>query len=286
MERGVLLIAYGKRGYGFAAYNLAFSIKYYNPKIKVAILYEKATLDQVPHNVFDSMVEMPPDMYMDGPFYNPAKAKINALANLPYEQTLYLDVDTFCCQDIMPLFDQFNQDFVVDIFGSGGYGTEIPYDVWAKHEDSFPFFGLEQDQLWHTTNTSWYFAKRDSMVVRDMYKMLKHYLAKGFPQNKLKQKWGKYLPDELLFSGVLSRLNTSPQVIKPMYFCNDYQSGTDVTNKYYFLSMYGNGKGLTLVKPHWYDFIDKTLKIMFDMRGMKHNFKVAYIQEDKHLNNR
>lgn len=286
MDKGVLLIAYGRRGYGFAAYNLAFSIKYHNPNIKIAILFEKQTLDQVPHNVFDKMIEMPDAMYKTNGFYDPAKAKINALVNLPYKHTLYLDVDTFCCRDIEPLFSQFNEDFVVDIFGSGPKGTEIPYDVWAHHEDSYPFFSLDDDTIWHTTNTSWFYATRNSKTVKDLYKMLKHYLSKGFERKLLKNKWGKYFPDELLFSGCLSKMECDVQVVKPMYFCNDYRSGTEITNEYYFLSMYGNGKGNTLVKPHWFDFIDKTLKIMFDLRGMKHNFKVSYIQEDKHLNNR
>lgn len=286
MDKGILLIAYGKRGYGFAAYNLAFSIKYYNPNIRISILYEKSTLSQVPHDVFDKMIEMPESLYKTNGFYDPAKAKINALNNLPYDNTLYLDVDAFCCRNIEPLFDQFENDFVVDIFGSGNKCDEIPYDVWANHEDSFPFFGLENDVTWYTTNTSWFFAKKKSKKVKDLYKMLKFYLSKNFPRQKLKNKWGVYFPDELLFSGCISKIGEDQQILKPMYFCNDYRSGTEITNEFFLLSMYGNGKGSTLVKPHWFDFIDKSLKIMFDLRGMKHNFKVSYIQEDKHLNNR
>ena len=34
----ILLIAFGKRGYAYAAYNLAFSLKHFSPALKITIL--------------------------------------------------------------------------------------------------------------------------------------------------------------------------------------------------------------------------------------------------------
>lgn len=284
-QTGVLLIAYGKRGYGFAAYNLAFSIKYFNPSIHITLWCEQSTVDQISSEMFDDVVVMPDSWYKDGHHYNPAKAKIHVVGHAPYDQTLYIDVDTMCTKDLDPLINQLSSsksEVIVDVFGSGKKGDDIPYDVWAKHEDSFPFFALEETDTWYTTNTSWFFVRRGKSS-REHYNMLRYFHDKRFPLNKLKNKWGKYLPDELLFSGVLSRLGGC-DVVKPMYFCNDYITGTEAMSKYYFLSMYGNGNGRTLVKPHWWDFIDATLKNMYADRGMKHKYKVSYVQEDKHLN--
>ena len=40
MTQGVVLLAANKRSYAFFAYNLAMSIKYHNPNIKIALLHD------------------------------------------------------------------------------------------------------------------------------------------------------------------------------------------------------------------------------------------------------
>ena len=47
MTKGIVLLAFGKRGYGFAAYNLAVSIRAFNKTIPITVYKDEIAFSQV-----------------------------------------------------------------------------------------------------------------------------------------------------------------------------------------------------------------------------------------------
>ena len=108
-NEGVVLFAFGKVGYYQAAYNLAYSIKYHSPNVKISLFVDdikkckNATGDI--NNYVDSLNEIEhSDLYVDGKF-DPAMLKVSLYKYLPFKNNLYLDVDAICLKDIQPLID-------------------------------------------------------------------------------------------------------------------------------------------------------------------------------------
>src|SRR5690242_8738959 len=109
MTRGIFIIAFGKRGYGFAAYNLAFSIKKFSPDIPITLWCESKTIEQLDpekQRVFDDILFIPQSLLTP---FDPCRIKTNFYDFLPYDITLLLDADSLALKDITPAFDGFEQ---------------------------------------------------------------------------------------------------------------------------------------------------------------------------------
>ena len=100
MTKGIFLIAFGKRGYAFAAYNMAYSLKYFNKDLKICLFHDdkimKHLTDQMPLSdidVFDDYVEIPQEILFSDGNLDPCLTKISMYDYLPYDYNLFLDVD-------------------------------------------------------------------------------------------------------------------------------------------------------------------------------------------------
>ena len=73
----IVLVAFGKRGYGLMAHNLAFSIKHHNPNIKIGLWIDEALSKQLPdRSLFDDVRILSGSDYRDKKGkIDPAKAK-------------------------------------------------------------------------------------------------------------------------------------------------------------------------------------------------------------------
>lgn len=281
METGVLIIAFGARGYHFAAYNLCLSIKHKNHDVKIAIYCD--------NNKIVDYAQCGADIIKEVSFsHEPGFNKINVLSDLPFENTLYLDADGICMKDPLPLLEDLikqNKFFMCDIFGSGKFGSEIEYDLWAKHEDSFDFFTIDKDQSWNTTQTSWMFCRKGKEL-DNFTKQLRFYWQKGFPKEKLKNKWGRFMPDELFFSGIVSKNNIDASYhSRPMFYGIEYlQNLGTIKHNHYFMALHGNGIGRTLTKLDYWEYYDRLMHAICKEMGQPFNYKGFYLAKDKITN--
>lgn len=283
MQRGIILLAHGKRGYGFAAVNLARSIKEYCD-IPITLFHDDTTIAQVPKEYLtfiDNFVKLDDEFYETGRV-EPGRAKLLCADKSPYDKTLYLDVDALCMKDITPMFDKLNgTPITCQQMGEGNYGDEdIKYDGWSNHEFTFPFFDLSTEARWKTTQTSWFYIEKGTPLLIELFR----YYDKRYPLEKLKYQWAGFIPDEIVWSGVMSKNNV--ELYKPdnvIYFGGDFLQHTEIVENYYLLSLYGNGNGKTLVRPMYFELYDRIMHKLWGDKGLEHQFKCSFIMKDKIL---
>ena len=250
-DKGIVLFAFGKRGYAFAAYNLAYSIKHLC-NLNVTLVCDKHTRDRIP-NVFDNIIILEAGEYKNETRVDPAKVKTNMYGYLPYKHNLYLDVDAVMTKDINPFMDKLiEQDkfYLTDVIDSGGYDDTISYSIWASNEDVWDRFELDKSATLPAVQSSWAYIRKDESS-KSFFNQVKEEYDKGFSKDKLTMHWGGTLPDELFYSAVCAKNALVPKIDeRPIFFGNNYSELTDreICEKYYLLAIYGNGKGRTLTK--------------------------------------
>lgn len=283
-KSGVILLAHGKRGYGFAAVNMAFSIKEHSPNIHITLFHDDKVLDQVPKKYLtfiDNYVKLDDEFYETGRI-EPGRAKLLAADKSPYDNTLYLDVDGICVNDITPIFERLKGNPILcQQMGEGGFGDEdIKYDGWSQHDFTFPFFDLSPHTIWKTTQTSWFYIEKGTPLLLELFR----YYDKRYPLDKLKYQWAGFIPDEIVWSGVMSKHNVELYKQQDViYFGTDYITHDEIKANYFFLSLYGNGNGVTLVRPMYFDLYDRILHMAYAKHGLEHQFKCHFIMKDKIL---
>jgi len=286
----IILLAFGKRGYGFAAYNLAESLKYFNNDVFVHLMYSPNATEQLTKAqkmVFDKYEEMPESYYMTNGKIDPGKAKVSFYKHLIYENALYIDVDSLALQDITPFFNKLQEKegfFYTDVWGYGGFNDEIEYNLWATNENIYNFFKLdkEKDKI-NAVNTSYMFVRKGEEAENFFNKLQENYSQ--FPMELLLRKWGLTMPDEIIYTGTMAQLNINPKtdLPRPVFFGNKIseKSVTQLQKEYYLLSIYGDNGARKLTRLMYLDWYNGLIK-HYDFGG----YKWSYIMPDKHLNNK
>lgn len=268
MTKGIILLAYGKPDYIFMAAHLIASIKRYSPDLNIAVLCDGA-IDYMPDRykaMVDQTIHIDADHLFTRGQIDPGKAKCNLIHYLPYDKNLYLDVDALCLKDLTPLFDT-DKPFLTEVSGTGGKNDKIEYNHWATTENEWFEFGLKEDATFRTIQSSSMYFERGKFCDK-----LQKHLTKclSFPMSKLANNWGKHLPDELIYSGALAQLEYDPAFEEPVCFFGHKTSPlgfTELQEKFYVLSMYGNGKGNTLVREAYKDWYNRlNYKLHKDMK--------------------
>lgn len=94
MKQGVTLIAVGNDAYLRWAVNMAASIRYHSPDIKIQLITSEDLAAKAESKWFDIVTVADKDLYTDtdGRFF-PAKLKTGLYNLLCFYETVYLDVD-------------------------------------------------------------------------------------------------------------------------------------------------------------------------------------------------
>lgn len=282
-------MAFGKRGYYYAAFNMAQSIKYYNPQINITLVHDGGHINELHHlGFFHKVIQIDKnDLYDDGVLMSPAKAKINVYKYLQYDHNLYLDVDGMALQDVEPILThcmEMDKPYLTEVRGSGKKGDKINYDIWAKHTVTWPFFDLDENASWPAIQSSFaYIRKCDES--KKIFDLANEYYNKGFDTKNLTMKWGGTVPDELIFSGTCAKLGYNPNAkIYPIFFGWQHVTITltQISDKYRVLSLYGNGKGKTLTKRIYIEYYDRLMRAICREQGVPYVYKSLHIMRDKH----
>lgn len=287
-------MAFGKRGYYFAAYNIAFTIKEFGCNVPIHLVVDSiANLKKyLGHgiNYFDSIIEMEPGHIR---LNDPAWSKLHLNHYITTDNALYLDVDAVAVKDITPLIEQLEAIKRPYIAHTVGYhtlkeGNEIPSMQWAWANDLWEHFELSEDAVLPAINSSLVWINK--VGAEPIYKKALEFYAN--PLQKLRNKWGGVQPDELYMNVALAALGIDPSMDGKG---NDDKEGLihfamkrtlttlEVREKFYLQSYYG-GKGFT--NKFYTDWCDKILRDLHAAKGINHNYTLDKIITDKHANKR
>lgn len=289
-DTGIVLISLGKRGYGFAAFNLALSLKHYSPEIPIHLIHDGRSISQLDTlTYFDSLQRIEQEDYLTKGQLDPGKAKARIYKYLPFKHNLYLDVDALAFKDITPFIEEkiaLDKYYLTDVLGVSAKDKPRNYSIWANDTDIWNFFGLDDAQQFPAIQSSWAYIKK-GREAKKLFNLVSKNYDRGFPVDRLSIDWGKTIPDELIFGGSLAQLNyIPPRLPEPIFrgWKFDDRSPSELAEAYYFLSIYGNGTGRSLTKLKYWKLYDKRLEILNKEYGRQHQYKGAYIKADKHAN--
>lgn len=271
--KGVLILALNKQSYACAAFNLALSIKHFNPDLHITLISDNNhhhCFKTEHYSPFNFIAEIDKDDSLNEGKFCPAKAKLSLYKYSTYSETLYIDADSICFKNLDSLFEKLNGNkFKSNVVND--------YTQWTDSDKFKDFFGVQQGQA---INSSWiYFEKQGE----EIFKTAQKYYDQKFPIEKLKQKWGNSLPDELFFNGALEKLKIYSEVHYPVMFFDDRKderSTSKLQEDFYFMTFYGNDNSTRLHFREWYD------KYMFNIctkYGIAHSFKMGNIIANKHV---
>jgi hypothetical protein len=290
----IILMAFGKRGYYFAAYNIAFSIKEFGCNTPIHLVVDSiANLTKnIGHgvNVFDSIIEMEPQHLRSG---DPAWSKLHLHHYITTDNALYLDVDAVAVKDITPLITLLQESNKPYIAHTVGYhtlkeGNDIQSMQWAWANDLWAHFGLAEEAILPAINSSLVWISK--VGAEPIYKKALEFYQNPLP--KLRMKWGGGQPDELYMNAALAALGIDPSFDGKG---NDDKEGMihfgmkrtlttlEVREKFYLQSYFG-GKGFT--NKFYTDWCDKILRDLHATKGINHNYTLDKIIQDKHANKR
>lgn len=296
MTKGIVMLAFGKRGYGFAAYNLAVSIRTFNKTIPITCYHDEVAFSQIEKEklaIFDTMLPLKRELIYNNGMFDPGHAKVNLYDLYPYDLNLYLDVDAICLKDIAPLFEIMESKpdfFYTHIIGTHTIdkGRDFKSMQWAWADDIWEHFKLKKDDVFYATNSS-YQIVRKCPKAKALYDQIKKNYANPIPIEKLRMLWGGGQPDELYMNAALCQLKISADMnTDVMFFGGDLNhTFTDIENKFYFLSLYGGqAANVSTTRLKYREWADRLMHFNFKKRGEEHIYKTEYVMVDKHAGNR
>lgn len=296
---GVVLLAFGKIQYYWAAYNLAFSIKKHSPNVSITLLFDDMlkAVSQCPDMMkyADSIAEIDAaDIYTNKKL-DPGKVKVNLYKYLPYDRNLYLDVDAIALKDIQPMIDELAQSGKDYISHCVGYhtidkGRDFKEMQWAYADKIWAHFNLLESYVMPAINSSMQWIVKGSQT-EAIYRTAKDlYFNHSMHVKDLRQKWGGGQPDELYMNVALAIHGIDP-ALKHYDKIKGSEGGMihfamtrgltyqEVTDNYYLQSYYG-GAGFT---PRFYvDWLDRMLNADFKAIGKRHIYQISRIAENKY----
>jgi predicted GH43/DUF377 family glycosyl hydrolase len=289
MTKGIFLVSFGKRGYSYAAYNMAVSLKHFNPDLKIALFHDKSIFDHIAGNelhVFDQFIEIPEKIKFTEGVLDPCRVKINMCDYLPFDYNLYLDVDGIALQDLSVAIDELitlGGHYYTHVFDSKTLldGNQNDQMVWAWMSDIYEHYKLSEDVALPSTNSSFQFIKKCEKS-KELFAQIQKNYEIPIPIERLRLRWGGGQPDELYLNVALAQLGWE-QTKHYTFLGNRLSEMTfeEIERNFYILSIFG-GKGFT--REMYMEWYDRKLFDYFEAQGKEHRYKRNSIIHDKHAN--
>lgn len=264
------------------AHNLAVSIKHHSPGIPIHLIATERSLKEVTdRSMFDSI-----ELLDDDPS-DPGKFKAGIYDLMPFDATLFLDVDGLCLQPVEPMFDRlidsgaYYATFINEVYDINSPNI-LPQMWWAYRQDIWEHCGFDHSTKFPATQSSIQFIRRSDKTA-EMYTHFKEAFDNPIPLERLRNKWGGGQPDELYLNIALARMGEWHHIGESsMYFGNTAAKRPhEIAQDYTFLSLFGNRSN---IKPMYWDYYDRILMKIQASRGQRHNFKGHILRSDKIAN--
>ena len=288
MTKGIFLIAFGKRGYSYAAWNLAFSLKKFSPGLNITLWAGNDIIEHIAPEmryVFDSITDIPQEMLSK---YDPGKIKVNLYNYLPYDYNLVLDVDSLALHDIEKEFDKMiasGYHYYTSIQGTYqmGDGETFTQLWWSTPKQVFEHFHISEDAIFPATNSSWQFIKKCDKSEKQ-FNLTKEFYDNPIPISELKNNWGGHQPDELYLNASLAVVGFKKWENDIIFFGSNNNSRTDtqLANDFALLSFYGGRK---TTKLRYRELYDRLMNQYIREKKMPYYYKMVHIMPDKMVNN-
>lgn len=297
--KGVVLLAFGKVQYYWAAYNLAFSIRKHNTKISITVLFDDPikALSNCPEfmQYVNHIGHIAADDINTNKKLDPGKVKVNLYKYLPYDCNLYLDVDAIALKDIQPMIDELSQSGKDYVSHCVGYhtidkGRDFKEMQWAWADKMWEHFNLLPSFVMPAINSSMQWIVKGSQT-EAIYRTAKDlYYNNPIAIKDLRMKWGGGQPDELYMNVALAIHGIDPSINKNTtnesigsgmvhFSMHRGLSFQDIINNYYLQSYYG-GAGFT---PRFYiNWLDRMLNADFKAIGLRHIYQISRIAQNKY----
>ncbi|MEA5577336.1 hypothetical protein [Anabaena sp. UHCC 0451] len=196
-SNGVIYIVTGENC-SYEACQSAISLKRHNPDLSITIFTDQ----QVQEDCFERVI--PISTYI----YNSCRqsAKLSYLAQSPYQNTLYLDSDTYICDDIRELFMLLEKFDLAAAHASQRWGVEYTVE---NIPDCFPEFNAGILLFKKSPQVEEFFNTWLSLYQRDLKRNLV----------------SNYLPDQPTFREAIYHSNLRVATLTPEYNCRFIQPG-------------------------------------------------------------
>lgn len=278
-SKGILLLSFGKPQYGMMAYQLAMSIKYHSPSIPIHLITDQSAVSKLRTMAYFDTVE-----YIETPI-DPAQVKIDLYDRLPFDHTLFMDVDGLCLSEMDSLFvkmmasDKPFQCFV-HAYYSEADPPDLPLMVWAKRDTIWEHYKLNGETL-PATQSSFLYIRKGEMCER-IYRTMQANYRNRIPLDKLKYKWGGGQPDELYLNVTLAQLGYDPHVDNVIYFANEQTlKPHQLKHQYKILSLFGTSSNVKKIYENFYNTETRGIANHF---GERITYEWKAIKNAKHAN--
>jgi hypothetical protein len=251
-SKGIVLIALGNPYYGQLAANLAASIKWTSPTTLIHLVHDANAISTLGQKVklFNTLQVCPVEFCHRGERFVPIKAKVHLYDLSPFDETIFLDVDTILCsgKNIADLFNVFAAiDFTMENRARINLEKVLATDtyLWANVQELKQAYKLEKGYLMGLHSEFIYFKKNARMA--KFFKTVKEVFEK--PKCKIVAFNGD-LPDEFAFAIAMVKHEVYPHESPfiPLYwYLTDKHKGTAlsyVIKNYYGYSVGGNATPL------------------------------------------
>jgi hypothetical protein len=297
-SKGVVLFAFGKREYYFMAYLMAYSIKHHSPNVLITVFTDNENNFKAWNEgrlfVFDSIVQLPEKYTTYNDRFDPCWAKLNMYNYLPYDYSMYLDVDGIALCDINPLFEGLMASNKPYISHTEGWKTKDELMAlknthqWLTGENIWNHFGLKEGDKYQLNNSSLQFIAKSKQAESLFKTAVDLYKNKQVPKNMLANLWGGGQPDEL-YMAVSMTINSidakGPAVKSGKGYINfevkNVRPFQEIEEEYYFMSYLGPS-GLT--SPRYVEWMNKLLSKMHQAKGQTYLFNLTSIIKQKYAN--
>lgn len=275
--RGILILALGHPNYVKMARNLAVSLRYGDPQIKIALVTDK----EVPREtLFDQYIIAPPESYQwkfNEKAYIKSKTFIYDLS--PFDDTIYVDADTIWLPNHKPseMFDKLKDvDFTMS--NRGYINLKEDNEVSRIHGSQLK----EVREAYGFTEGHYYVLHSEFVYFKKSEENKKYFdtVKKCYDDHRVTQPcFAGAIPDEFAFAiaGIIQKKHPHEVCFTPDYwhYHDRYRRLTkeQIFKRYYMYSLAGNRFGDFCSYEIYNDLVDFYYKEM----GMEN----PYFAEDK-----